>query len=168
MWRFLIGLTVLVAASAIGPGAHAAGRSLERADYAMQEMGEARRVPPALPAPDHITLSDLYWGRTTESWSIPRGGEAVWTGQDGAARTFAVSVADFDRLRDLFRPWEGVRFECRRVITDGPYGRLVWSQAGHDDQELGWDAGCVTGDADEVFRRVDQARALLIALRDAD
>ena len=142
-------------------------RSISRAYYAMEEMAEARQVPPAgLPAPDRITLTWLYWGNVTENWSIPRDGEGRWSERDGPVKTFPVSEADFDRLRDLFRPYEGVRFECERVISDGPYGRLVWSQPGHEDQQLNWDAGCITGDAADVFGRLDQAEAMLKALRD--
>ena len=132
-------------------------------------LGSAARAQTAapLPDPDRLTLTSLYWGRVTEDWSIPRGGEAVWTGSDGATRSFTVSPADFDRLRDLFSPYEGLPFQCERIIADGPYGRLTWSHGGQEDHRLGWDAGCVTGDAADVFRRVDQAQALLKALRDA-
>lgn len=143
-----------------------AERAISRAYYAVEEMAEERWTPPpGLPDPDRLTFTSLYWGRVTEEWSIPRGGEARWTKGD-ETRTFAVSGADFDRLRDLFRPYEGVRFECQRVITDGPYGHVTWSQQGREDQQLRWDAGCVTGDAADVFRRWDEAEVLLKALRD--
>ena len=147
-----------------------AERGITRAYYAVREMAEARWVPPppppALPAPDRLTLTSLYWGRMTQEWSIPRGGEGRWSQADGKVVAFAVSESDFDRLRDLFRPYEGTRFECQRVIADGPYGHVTWSQEGHEDQQLRWDAGCVTGDAADVFQRWDQAEALLKALRD--
>ena len=139
----------------------------DRAYYAMREWGEARhQPPPALPDPQVMTLAALYWGRTTSEWVIPRGGTGRWMNEAGEPTTFPVSEGEFDRLRDLFRPYEGVVFECKRVITDGPYGRLIWSQSGHEDQQLNWDAGCVTGDADDVFQRVAQAETLLKALRD--
>lgn len=142
-------------------------RSISRAYYAVEKMADERWVPPAgLSAPDRLTLTSLYWGRVTQEWTIPRGGEGRWTQADGKTEAFAVSEADFDRLRDLFRPYEGVRFECERVITDGPYGHVTWSQQGHEDQQLNWDAGCVTGDANDVFQRWDQAEALLKTLRD--
>ena len=150
-------------------GHREAGRGVSRAYYAVEEMAEARGVLPplpVLPAPDRLTFTSLYWGRMIEEWSIPRGGEGRWTQADGKARAFAVSEADFDALRDLFRPYEGVRFECRRFITDGPYGHVTWSQQGREDQQLRWDAGCVTGDASDVFRRWDEAQARLRALRD--
>lgn len=133
----------------------------------MRDWGDARwEAAPGLADPRTMTLTWLYWGRTTSEWTVPRGGEARWSNEAGESRTFAVSEADFDRLRDIFRPYEGARFECDRVITDGPYGRLTWSQPGHEDQQLNWDAGCVTGDATDVFERVDRAEALLKGLRD--
>ena len=150
-------------------GHREAERGISRAYYAVEEMAEERGVLPPLPVlpdPDRLTLTSLYWGRVTEEWSIPRGGEARWSQADGKTESFPVSEADFDRLRDIFRPYEGVRFECQRVITDGPYGHVTWSQAGHEDQQLRWDAGCVTGDAADVFRRWDEAEAMLKALRD--
>lgn len=151
-------------------GHREAERDISRAYYAVEEMAGERWVPPPpppnLPDPERITLTSLYWGRVTQTWTIPRGGEGVWSQADGSTRAFLVSAADFDRLRDLFRPYEGVRFECKRVIADGPYGHVTWSQQGHADQQLKWDAGCVTGDAADVFRRLDQAEALLKTLRD--
>ena len=145
-----------------------ARRGVNQAYNVLERMAEERGVLPPLPVlpdPDRITLTSLYWGRVTQEWSIPRGGEARWTKGD-ETRAFAVSEADFDRLRDIFRPYEGVRFKCQRVITDGPYGWFTWSQEGHEDQRLEWDAGCVTGDAGDVFRRWDEAVALLTRLRD--
>lgn len=144
-------------------------RNISNAYYAVRQMAEERGVPPplpVLPAPDRLTFTSLYWGRTVQEWSVPRGGEGRWSQADGRSETFPVTEAEFDRLRDLFRPWEGVRFECRRVIADGPYGTVTWSQEGHADQQLRWDAGCVTGDAADVFRRWDEAEALLKSLRD--
>lgn len=134
---------------------------------AMQEMAEARWLPPpALPDPQTLTLAWQYWGRTTSEWIVPRGGEARWTNEEGESKTFAVTAAEFDRLREIFQPYEGRRFECERVITDGAYGHLTWSQPGHADQQLNWDTGCVNGDAADVFERVDRAVTMLRALRD--
>lgn len=150
---------------------HEAERGISQAYHAVERMAEERWVPPPLPVlpqPDRLTFTSLYWGRVTQEWIIPRGGAGRWSPADGETRTFPVSEADFERLRDIFRPYEGVRFECQRVIADGPYGRLTWSQDGHEDQQLRWDAGCVTGDAGDVFQRWDQAEALLKALRDGD
>jgi len=155
--------------SCYAEGHHEKARNISRAYRAVEEMAEARWVPPPLPVlpdPDRLTLTWRYWGRVTQSWTIPRGGEGRHEGEGVETRAFPVSEADFDRLRDLFRPYEGVRFECRRVIADGPYGDLTWSQDGHEDQQLRWDAGCVSGDAADVFRRVDEAEALLRSLRD--
>lgn len=150
------------------PGFSAARQGWDQARSVIEELAEANWTPPpGLADPDRITLTARYWGRVTRQWAVPRGGEASFTDQAGAVTTFAVSEADFDRLRDIFRPYEGTRFECQRVITDGPYGDVTWSQEGHEDQQVRWDAGCVTGDASDIFERWDRAVAMLNALRDA-
>src|SRR5690606_29322778 len=77
----------------------AASRGVSEVYYAMRDMAEERRVPPpALPSPDRLTLTSLYWGRVTQEWSMPRGGEGRWSEGDSASKTFPVSEADFDRL----------------------------------------------------------------------
>jgi hypothetical protein len=144
-----------------------ARRRTNTAYNAMRDWADARwEAPPGLPSPQTLTLTWQYWGRTTSEWTVPRGGEAHWSNEHGEAKTFPVTEAEFDRLRDIFRPYEGRRFECERVMTDGAYGHLTWSQPDHDDQQLKWDTGCTTGDAADVFARVDQAVDLLKGLRD--
>ncbi|WP_296818837.1 hypothetical protein [Brevundimonas sp.] len=143
-------------------------RSSDEARSLIDELADANWTPPpGLADPDRITLTARYWGRVTRQWTVPRGGEATFTDQAGEVTRFTVSEADFEQLRDIFRPYEGTRFECNRVITDGPYGDVTWSQEGHEDQEVRWDAGCVTGDASDIFERWDRAVAMLNALRDA-
>ena len=149
------------------PAFWAARQGADQASIAMRELADAHWTPPpGLADPDRITLTARSWGRITRQWTVPRGGDATFTDEAGAVHPFAVSEADFDRLRDIFRPYEGTRFECDRVITDGPYGDVAWSQDGHEDQEVRWDAGCVTGDATDIFERWDRAVAMLNALRD--
>lgn len=134
---------------------------------AMDEMGRARYVAPAIPDPLIITLENKYWGNTTSSWTIPRGGEARYVAGERTVN-FAVSIETFDRIRDLFRPYEGAYFECNRVVADGPYGFIIWSsQEGQEDQRTRWDAGCLTGDAGDLFGRIDAAMEILVPLRDA-
>jgi hypothetical protein len=54
------------------------------------------------------------------------------------------------------------------VLTDGPYGFVIWSsREGQEDQRTQWDAGCVTGDASDLFGRNDAALEILVPLRDA-
>lgn len=128
----------------------------------------AAEAPPALPAPTTMTLVWRYWGNRLVEWTLPRGGEGRYVYRDGPASTFPVSEAQFDEFRALFAPYEGVRFACRRVITDGAYGSVIWSQEGHEDQSLNFDAGCVSGDASDVFMRLEQAEALLKTYRGVD
>jgi len=151
------------------PAFREARRSADQASIAMREIADTYWTPPAgLTDPDRITLTARSWGRVTRQWAVPRGGQATFTDAEGAQQSFAVSEADFDRLREIFQPYEGTRFECNRVIADGPYGDVTWSQDGHEDQQVRWDAGCVTGDASDIFERWDRAVAMLNALRDGD
>lgn len=122
----------------------------------------------AAPGPDAMTITWLYWGNVMESWTLPRGGDAVWTNREGETRTFVLSAADFDAVREQFRPYEGREFRCQRAVTDQPYGRLVWIRDGVESAPLNWDLGCVTGDASDLFGRIEKAEALLIARRDAE
>jgi hypothetical protein len=138
-----------------------------RAWRAMEEMGHARYVAPAIPDPTVITLENKYWGRTTSSWTVPRGGEGRFVEGERTV-AFRVSVETFDRIRDIFRPYEERDFHCHRLIADGPYGVVIWSsREGQEDQRTTWDAGCVTGDAGDLFGRIDQATEILVALREA-
>ena len=121
-----------------------------------------------LPAPSEIKLVWLTWGNVREEWTVPAGGVAHWREPDSGEKDFAVSQADFDRIRDQFRAFEGVAFRCDRVVTDMPYGRVVWAQPGFPDQTLEFDLGCVTGDANAVLQSVEKATAILKEMRDRE
>lgn len=143
------------------------GRNLNSAFRQMNDWARARYIPPpGLPAPTTMTLVWRSWGNRLVEWTLPRGGEGRYINRDGETVTFPVSAEQFDQFRALFAPYEGVKFECRRVITDGAYGSVVWSQPGHADQSLNFDAGCVSGDASDVFQRLEQAEAMLNGLKD--
>jgi hypothetical protein len=145
------------------------GRNMNLAYRQMDDWARARWTPPpGLPAPTTMTLVWRSWGNRLVEWTLPRGGEGRYIDRDGGTTTFPVSEEQFDRFREIFAPYEGVRFECRRVITDGAYGSVIWSQPGHEDQSLNFDAGCVSGDAADVFQRLEQAEAMLAAIRDGE
>ncbi len=142
-------------------------RNTDRAWRLMEEMGHARYVAPAIPEPAIITLENMYWGRVTSSWTIPRDGVGRFADPQRSV-DFHVSAETFDRIRELFRPYEARDFHCNRVITDGPYGNVIWSsREGQEDQRTRWDAGCVTGDAGDLFARIDGAMEILVPLREA-
>jgi hypothetical protein len=142
-------------------------RQSDRAWRLMVEMGHARYVAPPIPEPAIITLQNLYWGNPTSTWTIPRGGEGRFVDRQRTV-TFAVSDETFDRIRENFRPYEARDFHCDRVATDGPYGYIIWSsQEGQEDQRTRWDAGCLTGDASDLFARIDAAMEILVPLREA-
>lgn len=146
----------------------AAGRNISQAYRLMQTWAEARWTPPpALPAPERMTLVWRSWGNRLVEWTLPRGGEGQYVRRDEPPVTFPVSEDQFDAFRALFAPYEGVRFECRRVMTDGAYGSVIWSQSGREDQTLNFDAGCLSGDAGDVFERLERAEVMLNGLRDA-
>lgn len=121
-----------------------------------------------LTAPSEIKLVWLTWGNIREEWTVPTGGVAHWREPDSGEKDFSISQADFDRIRDQFRAFEGVAFRCNRVVYDMPYGRVVWSQPGLPDQTLEFDLGCVTGDAAAVLQSVEKATAILMEMRDRE
>lgn len=120
----------------------------------------------SIPEPTIITFQNMYWGNVTSTWTITRG-EGRFVDEQRSV-SFGVSPETFDRVRELLRPYEGRPFECNRAITDGPYGYVTWSsREGEVDHRTLWDAGCVTGDADDLFTRLDAAMEILGPLRDA-
>lgn len=142
-------------------------RNTDRAFRAMNEMGRARYVAPSIPDPTILRFENAYWGRTTSSWTIVREGEGRFE-EPGRIVNFQVSDETFMRVRELLRPYEGRHFECNRVISDGPYGYIVWSsEEGREDQRTRWDAGCVAGDATDLFARIDEAMEILVPLRES-
>jgi hypothetical protein len=140
-------------------------RHSDRAFQAMWSMARERWRPPPMPMPTRIAVQWASWGRPLEGWYVQRGGEGRYTDGDQSL-TFPVSAEAFDRIRDVFRPHEGARFECDRVVTDMPYATITWSQEGMQDQGISVDAGCISGDATALFERLDSARAMVLALRD--
>jgi hypothetical protein len=148
-------------------GSRPLARHTDRAWRLMEEMGHARYVAPAIPEPTIITLQNMYWGRPTSSWTIPRSGEGRYVDPQRTV-TFEVSDETFNRVRETLRPYEARDFHCNRVLTDGPYGFVIWSSSeGTEDQRTLWDAGCVTGDAGDLFARIDAVMEILVPLRDA-
>jgi hypothetical protein len=148
-------------------GARPLARNTDRAFRAIEEMGHERYVAPSIPDPTIITLQNMYWGRPTATWIVPRGGQGSYADPQRTV-TFAFSAETFDRIREIFRPYEERDFHCNRVIADGPYGFVIWSsREGQEDQRTLWDAGCVTGDATDLFGRTDAAMEILVPLRDA-
>ena len=117
-------------------------------------------------AVSELKLAWMTWGEVQEEWIVPAGGEARWSKPGVEEKAFPVTQAEFESVRDQFRGFEGIPFNCERVMTDAPTGRLVWSEQGQPVQTLDFDLGCVTGDADELFDKVDAAAVFLAELRD--
>lgn len=117
--------------------------------------------------PSAITFQNMYWGNETSRWTVSREGDGQYADPQRSV-TFRVSAETFDRVRDILRSYEDRDFQCRRTVTDGPYGYVTWSWGeGKEDRRTLWDAGCMTGDADDLFRRLDAVMEILVPLRDA-
>lgn len=150
-----------------GEGARPLAHNESEAWRMMEEMGHARYVMPAIPAPTSIAFVNMYWGQTTSTWTASSAGEGRYEDRHRSV-AFAMPEGTFDRIRELMRPYESQDFHCNRVLTDGPYGFVVWSSGeGQEDQRTQWDGGCLTGDAGDLFGRIDEATAILMPLRDA-
>lgn len=150
-----------------GEGARALAARAGEAARLMEALGHASYVAPAIPEPTIITLQNLYWGRPTATWTIPREGMGRYADSQRTV-DFPVPAETFGRIREIFRPYEARDFHCERVVADGPYGYVIWSsREGQEDQRTQWDAGCLSGDAGDLFARLDQATEILVALRDA-
>ena len=115
-----------------------------------------------------IRLSWMVWGEVQEEFTVPAGGQARWVRQGSGEADFPVTQAEFERVRDQVRDFEGIPFSCDRVMTDMPTGRLEWSRQGEPIQTLDFDPGCVSGDADGLFDKVHAAAGLLAEVRDRD
>jgi hypothetical protein len=134
---------------------------------AMLEMGRGRYVAPAIPEPSIIRVEWMSWGSPVQNWSVSRDGAGSFT-HEGETQTFAVTPQDFEAIRSALRPYESRYFECERTVYDLPYGAVIWSShEGQEDQRTRFDAGCVTGDADDLFKRLDDATDVVDRLRGA-
>jgi hypothetical protein len=149
--------------SGVGPLA----LNTQQAWNAMLEMGRARYVAPTIPEPSTIRVEWMSWGHPVQNWSVSRTGAGSFT-HEGETQTFTVTPQDFETIRAALRPYESRHFECERTVYDLPYGAIVWSsREGQEDQRTRFDAGCTTGDADDLFKRLDDANAVVDRLRGA-
>src|SRR5690606_40695794 len=83
------------------------------AGQAQVAAASAAAPAPGIDQPDRLTLTDLYWGRVVQEWSIPRGGEGRWSQADGKSQAFPVTEAELDRPRGLLRPGRARALELR-------------------------------------------------------
>lgn len=141
-------------------------RSYDRAWNLVSDWAEQREIPPpALPDPQSITFGWNSWGRPISRWTLNQDGTGIGTNPNGQPETITATPQDFQRLRELFRPYEGRIFRCQVTVTDGAYGAIVWSQPGHEDQSVGYNAGCMSGDANDIMERLDRAETLMHRLQ---
>ena len=141
--------------------------NIQEAWSAMLEMGRARYVAPIIPEPGIIRVEWMSWGNPVQNWSVSRDGAGSFT-YEGETQSFILTPQDFEAIRAALRPYESRYFECERTVYDLPYGAIVWSsREGQEDQRTRFDAGCTSGDADDLFKRLDEANEVVDRLRGA-
>ena len=112
--------------------------------------------PPEAPVADTtlITFQVSSWGYVQERWSIAADGHATLEQtQPGArfgspllpAQTFALTPADFERIRETLAPTE--RFiahglHCDVEVTDAPYGTVTWRRADGAEERVSFYSAC--------------------------
>lgn len=127
----------------------------------MESWGKERYVAPAMPAPAGLRIEYRYWGNLLSAWQAGADGHAARTA-DGTEQAFAISPEQFSELRALFQDYESRHFECDRIIADLPYGDVIWlAEDGSELQRTRFDEGCVSGDAADLFDRLQRAETLL-------
>lgn len=141
-------------------------QNYDRAWNLVRQWADQREIaPPALPDPQSITFGWNSWGRPISRWTLNQDGTGIGTNPNGQPEAIAGTPQDFERLRELFRPYEGTIFRCQVTITDGAYGAIVWSQPGYEDQSVGYNAGCMSGDADDIMQRLRDAETWMHRLQ---
>lgn len=130
---------------------------------------------PATPAEDttRINYQVSSWGYVQERWTIATDGQATFEHtQPGAqfgtpmlpAQTFALTPADFERIRAALAPTE--RFidgglACERQMTDAPYGAVTWQRSSGAEQQVSFYTACrETRDITLFFMQLNEADRL--------
>lgn len=111
---------------------------------------------PAAPTVDttRIRYEVSSWGYVQERWTIAADGQATFEqtapgAQFGSAllpsQTFALTSADFERIRATLAPTE--RFidgglACEQQMTDAPYGAVSWQRSSGAEQQVSFYTAC--------------------------
>lgn len=126
-----------------------------------------------------ISFEVSSWGYVQERWTIGVDGQATFEQtQPGAqigspllpAQTFALTPADFERIRSALAPTE--RFidgglACERQMTDAPYGAVTWQCSGGAEQEVSFYTACrETRDITLFFTQINEADKIFHELTD--
>jgi hypothetical protein len=132
----------------------------------------ATQTAPAPPAV-RITLEVSSWGYVQKRWTIGNDGAATLEtppqgatlGTPATMQTFALTPADFERVRESLAPAEAMLeggVPCERSITDAPYGAVRWVRPDGNAQEIHFDFGCLRNERlDLLYERMDAANAIL-------
>ena len=127
-----------------------------------------------------ISVQTNSWGKPVEGWTIRRDGQGLYTfsrdvpgggfrDYDLVAKRFAVGNADFARVAALLagaRVYAGGEIPCTNQISDGPYGRIAWSEGG-EPLSVPFDVGCLSPTANAIYSRLYDAREHVKSLADS-
>lgn len=125
-------------------------------------------IPPADTA--RITYEVSSWGYVQERWTIAADGQATFeqtqpSAQLGSpllpAQTFALTPADFERIRATLAPTEHFithELVCEVEMTDAPYGTVTWQRTGGAEQRVSFYSAChETRDITVFFTQLNAA-----------
>lgn len=125
-----------------------------------------------------VGLTINSWGVPLHDWRIAADGSGSYTyaeHKEGRSdfeaplvtKHLAGTPADFARiaalLADAERYARGETLQCRREITDMPYGDISW-QRGGETATLRYDLGCRGADAEPVYTALGAAQDAVAAL----
>jgi hypothetical protein len=145
-----------------------------RALFALVMLLSACATQPA-PAPPavRITLEVSSWGYVQKRWTISNDGvvtleappQGATLGTPPTVQTFALTPADFERVRQSLAPAEAMLeagVPCERSITDAPYGAVRWVRPDGSAQAIHFDFGCLRNERlDLLYERMDAANDIL-------
>lgn len=127
----------------------------------MEQWGKERYVAPVMPASEGIRIEHRYWGNLLAAWQVAANGRASRLAE-GAEEAFPIAPEQFTQLRKVFQDYKSRHFECNRIVADLPYGYVIWlSKDGSELQRTRFDEGCISGDASDLFEKLQKAEELL-------
>jgi hypothetical protein len=140
--------------------------------FALAAAGCADRsvAAPAPPA-STIEMETFSWGQPVSSWRIASDGNGSYTYSrrvtGGGFRDYDLVTHLFSAGRDGFARVEQLLagaargYQCEMQVTDGPYGRIVWSRAAQPALQRSFNLGCLSPEARLVQGQMAEAGELV-------
>jgi len=111
-----------------------------------------------------VTYKVSSWGRLLTQWQVnPDGSGEIWKGKGlgkghGAVRKYRLRMSD-EAMQAFVAKAEPLRratengIDCKRQITDMPYGSITWDYP-EKQQSYAFDAGCRSAQADAAMEQL--------------